>query len=208
MEVDGTTWRTARAVTRPADIGPFGIYSLSTQTGTMAAGIVANSEVFQFRWTEATRVAAIWEIFIANAGSIVAFAAGITRFSVWYGRSWSANGTGGSQATMTLNVNKHRTAYGTLLPFDIRTATTAALGAGTKTLDAIAFGQAVSSVPATSAGSPLLPYGTILFAAQTSTGSGPIVLTRNEGFTIRAQVPITGTWTAGFGVRWSEMTTY
>jgi len=56
-------------------------------------------------------------------------------------KSFSAAGTGGTAATITGNNGKMRTSMGTTLLGEARCASTAALGAGTKTLDSQAIGQ-------------------------------------------------------------------
>lgn len=204
-EVDGTSFRALRTSRRPVDFGALGAYRATMRTGVMAAGLAANAEIFQFRWTDATRLCAITSLRLAGAGSIVAFAAGITIAEAMIARSWTVAGGGGAALTVAANNQKLRTAMGTTLVGEIRGSTTAALTAGTKTLDANPIGSQVSSVQAL-AGVPLWVPGP-LFEAD-AVDSQPIVLAQNEGVIVRATVPATGTWTAAIDVSWIELAAY
>lgn len=210
-EVDGTNFRALRVVNRPVDYGALGFYGISLATGVMAAGLAANAEIFQARWTDATRFAAIFNLGCDGAGGIVAFAAGATKMEAVIARGWSADGSGGTAATITGNNNKLRTSMGTTLFGAIRASSTAALTAGTKTLDSQGVG-AVCSATGVTAGTPLLPHGE-MFVARAECDNHPIILASNgsttsEGVIIRATVPATGTWTGGFSMRWAELTSY
>lgn len=193
-----------RTVQRPDDIGSLGAYSISMTTGVMAAGLAANSEVFQFRWTDATRLCLIRLVRFDGAGGIAAFAAGAYRFEAMIARSFSAAGTGGTAATITGNNQKRRTSMGTTLLGEARCATTAALTAGTKTLDSQGIGAAAGGLTAT-AGDKMSPG--VLFDAEEG-AKYPIILAQNEGVIIRATVPATGTWTGAFTFKWMELTAY
>lgn len=204
-EVDGSLFRALRVTLMPVDYGSLGIYGVSGITGIMAAGLAANAEIQQFRWTDATRLALIYAIDFDGAGGIVAFAAGVTQFSAVIARGWTVAGGGGATLTITGNNQKLRTAMGTTLLGEFRQAATAALTAGTKTLDANPLGSAVSSTGVT-AGTPLSSTQALFNAANAD--NMPIVLAQNEGVIVRATVPATGTWTAGVSWRWAEVTSY
>jgi hypothetical protein len=205
-EVDGTNFRALRIVQRPIDYGVLGFYAMSQQTGTMAAGLTANAEVLQFRWTDATRIAAIFHVACDGGGNDgTAFAAGFTKLEGVVARSWSADGSGGTAATITGNNNKLRTSMGTTLAGAIRISSTAALTAGTKTLDSQGFGATLSGATAT-AGAQIFGPDDIFNAEHSN--HHPLILAQNEGFIVRATVPATGTWTAGLTLRWVELTSY
>ncbi len=174
-------------------------------SGVMAAGLAAGAEVFQFRWTDATRVGLVTKVIIDGAGGIAAFTAGVTRFDAVIARSWSADGSGGTTATITGNNQKMRTSMGTTLLGSTRISSTAALVAGTKTLDSQAIGNAVASVGVV-AGDPVMPPSILIHHDAGS--SCPLVLAQNEGFVIRATVPATGTWTFAVTVEWVELTSF
>ena len=206
QEVDGTTFRAARVTVRPMDYGALGSYRVSGLSGTMAAGLAGNSEVFQFRWTDATRLAVITSVTLDGlSGSATAFTAGFGRVYMTIARNWSADGSGGTSILPVTNDGKMRTSMGTTLVNALRIASTAALGAGTKTLDAVPVGQ-VS-----------LSFGTVVSVQYQDPVDlwhvdpgveHPIVLAANEGFSVRAVVPATGTWQFGITCTWTEVAAY
>lgn len=205
-EVDGTNYRAIRTSLRPLDYGAFGAYRLSLLSGTMAAGLAANSEVWQFRWSDATRLCAVTGVTIDGlAGSATAFAAGLGKLDLLVARSWTADGSGGTPATLTGNNNKERTSMSATLLGAARISSTAALTAGTKTLDAQPIGQAALTFGTTAS----VQYLTRMELFRPDAGvEAPIILSQNEGLVIRATVPATGTWHFGVTVTWTELTDY
>lgn len=211
-EVDGTTFRATRMTPRPVDHGALGSYTFGAFTGIIAAGLAANSELFQFRWADATRFAVIREIRFSASVSTTMFAAGVpVQIDLIKSVSWSVAGTGGTGLTPTTTMKK-RTSMGSSLVAagDIRIATTTGLGAGTKTLEANSLAALMAGGPITAGlnGTIILP-GTTLFCAEVGDGEHPLVLAQNEGFSIRCvAVPATGTWMAAVTVDWTEVTAY
>jgi hypothetical protein len=205
-EVDGTNFRAMRGTLRPIDYGALGSYRMSLLSGTMAAGLAANSEVVQFRWSDATRLCVVTSIiFDGLSGSATAFAAGFGKVDMMVARSWTADGSGGSAATISGNNQKQRTSMGTTLLGAARIASTAALTAGTKTLDSQALGQ-YSATFGTGTSVQWIPQFD-LFHIDPG-GEHPLVLAQNEGFVLRATVPATGTWQFGCTICWTEVTAY
>ena len=141
----------------------------------------------------------------SGGGGIVAFAAGVTNLELMVARSWTVAGGGGTAIALTTNNQKLRSSMGTSLVNDMRVASTAALTAGTKTLDAQPIGSITSSTTAT-AGTPLWPAA-YLYEINENDGM-PIILAANEGIIVRATVPATGTWTASLDVTWMELASY
>lgn len=90
---------------------------------------------------------------------------------------------------------------------DIRIATTAALGAGTKTLESLPMATLAAPGPITaSLNGQIIAPGTVLWEAESANGDHPLLLVNNEGFSIRSvAVPITGTWSIGVAVDWIEL---
>jgi hypothetical protein len=204
--VDGTNYRALRSTLRPIDHGSLGSYRLSMLSGTMAAGLAGNSEVFQFRWSDASRLCVVTSIvWDGLSGSATAFTAGFGKVDVMVARSWTADGSGGTPATITGNNQKQRTSMGTTLLGAARVASTAALTAGTKTLDSQAIGQ-YSAAFGTATSTQWMP-ALDLFHVDPG-GECPLVFAQNEGFVVRATVPATGTWQFGVTVCWTEVASY
>lgn len=205
-EVDGTNYRAMRTTLRPYDYGALGSYRMSLLSGTMAAGLAANSEVFQFRWSDATRICVVTSvIFDGLSGSATAFTAGFAKVDMLVARSWTADGSGGAAAVISGNNAKQRSSMGSTLLGAVRAASTAALTAGTKTLDSQAVGQ-YSAAIGTGTSVQWIPQFD-LFHADPG-GESPLILAQNEGFVIRATVPATGTWQFGATVCWTEVAAY
>ena len=212
-EVGGTTFRALSIQSKPAEYGALGHYQVAAGTGPMSAALAGNSEILQFRWTDATRLAVVTKIRVEGMITTTAFAAGPIFLGAHMARGWSADGSGGAAITMTGNNQKQRTSMGTSLVGAIRVATTGALTAGTKTLDVQPFGSIVShSSAGTGSATPIigsiyLPQNELV---DTDSGDGehPIVLASNEGFVVRAIVPITGVWNLSIRCKWSEVTAY
>jgi len=205
-EVDGTNYRAVRTTLRPIDHGSFGSYRMSQLSGTMAAGLTANSEIFQFRWSDATRLCVVTSVvFDGLSGSSTAFTAGFGKVDMVAARSWTADGSGGTAATITGNNQKLRSNMGTTLLGAARIASTAALTAGTKTLDSQPLGQ-YSMAIGTGTSIQWVPQFD-LFHIDPG-GECPLILAQNEGFVVRATVPATGTWQFGVTVCWTELASY
>lgn len=205
-EVDGTNYRAMRTTLRPLDYGTLGSYRVSGLSGTMAAGLAANAEVFQFRWVDATRLCVVTSVLWDGlSGSATAFAAGFAKVDMVVARSWTADGSGGTTLTLAGNNQKMRSSMNTTLIGGSRIASTAALSAGTKTLDTQAVGQ-YSAAIGTATSTQWIPQFD-LFHADPG-GESPLILSQNEGFVVRATVPATGTWQFGVTVCWTELTAY
>lgn len=192
------------------------MFSMSVVTGAMAAGAGADSEIFQFRWATALPVACyVTEVRVTGMRATTAFvaASGAIDLKMTMARAWTAAGTGGTALTFAASQNQLRTSaqagYATA-----RIATTAALGAGTKTLDTLdaalitthSSGGVGSATPII--GSIYIPEP-VMFLARGAKDSvmlqHALLLGNQEGFVIRATVPATGVWNLGVAVRWIEV---
>lgn len=191
---------------RPLDTygAGYGSYRIAVSTGVMAAGIAGASEFCQFRWTSTTSLALIRRVNLSANALDTAFTAGQCLWSMSVARSFSAAGTGGGTATITTSNGKARTAMATTGLGEIRIATTAALTAGTKTLDAQPVAATRKGV-ANTAWLPIAPEDSYLFDAWGA--PYPIVLAQNEGFVLITTVPATGTWSASISIEWEEVST-
>lgn len=201
-------------IAKPQDYGSLGHYQLGVGTGSIAAGITSNAEIFQFRWSDATRFALIQKVTITGMIATTAFTAGPINIKLTRSTAWTVNGTGGTALTLTdPQLQLRPPLMGATLAADIRVATTAALGAGTKTLDtqdlmliaAHSSGGVGSATPII--GAIYLPMFD-LFECDVSDGEHPLTLSQNEGFSIRVIVPATGVWACGIQVKWAEVAAF
>ncbi|HWB77206.1 MAG TPA: hypothetical protein VG755_19705 [Nannocystaceae bacterium] len=202
LEVDAGT-SALRIDTHPDDDSALGSFGVSLASGNMAAGLAADAEVFFFRWTHPSIVASIQRVRMW-AGGIAEFTAGRYRFELLLARGWSSHSASGTTASMTGDSGKKRVGSASSQVAAIEIASTAALTAGTKAIDA----QGVGSVGGSTRG-----FGS--FAEKLITPSGElfryggeahaIVLRRNEGLVLTATVPASGTWRFGVDVEWCEL---
>jgi len=200
---------------RPEDCGNLGHYLSAVFTGNMAAGAGALSEIVQLRYTGSNKVL-VYDVILEHFRSLgTAFAAGNYLFDFIKSTSWTVDGTGGA----TQVPEKLRTSMAAPT-VTIRVATTAALGAGTKTLNTNAYRTLRGIV---STGVNAMQLGSIGAAANITVGypgsfsmipdfgapnDYPVVLAQNEGLSIRATVPGTGVWEAAFSFRFAEVANY
>lgn len=201
-EVDANS-RALRVNPRPIDVGSLGAYSWDSITGTIAAGAGALSVWLSFRWGDATRTALIRKVRV-GLQSLTGFTAGNGLIDMIIARGFTASDTGGTNATPSGNNQKLKTSFGSTLVTDLRISTTAALGAGTRTLDTAPIASQIFSVNAT-ANSVQLPTADIYLPMD---DGWPVTLVQNEGFLLRATVPATGTWNARARVYWEEVASF
>jgi len=211
-EVSGTLFKSLKVQSMPLDYDVFGHYAYGGLTGVIPAALAANSEIFQFRWADPTRICLINEIKISTAVTTTMFAAGVPQqIDLIKSTGWSVAGTGGTAPTVAATLKK-RTNMGSSLMVagDMRIGTTAALGVGTKTLEAQALATIVQACPITaSLYGGMIPPGTFLFRAGMSDGQHPIALVQNEGISIRSvAIPATGTWQAAISIDWTEVAAF
>src|SRR3990172_12548649 len=90
-------------VAKPQDYGVLGHYRISVVTGTLAAAQAAANQYFQFKWTDATRLALIMAL-ETKFQTLTAFTAATltdhTSLDAFIARSFAAGG-GGTTLTLT-----------------------------------------------------------------------------------------------------------
>lgn len=210
--VDGTAYNALTVTFRPIDYGLLGMFRVAALSGTMTAGLGAASDIFQSRWTDASRIALIWAVSLDGmGGSSTVFTAGFANFSVFVARNWTADGTGGTVMTPVAESQSLRTNMGSSIMGTVRGPTTGALGIGTRTLDTQAIGQITCSI-GVNANVNYIIRTINLFGVRRGIGAGslrqPLVLAYNEGLVVQATVPATGTWQVGVSMFWSEVGIY
>jgi hypothetical protein len=196
----------ARVSGRPMELGARGAYSAAFETGVIAAGIAANSELFQFRFVHASYFALLRTVKCSAAVSTTAFAAGVpVALEARNARAWSTQGTGGTGITFGADDGKKRKDFASTVvgSGDVRIATTTGLGAGTKTLDGTAV-RMLCGQPGTAVAN-IVPPASIVWLRDTS-DEYPFLYENNEGLVIRVvEAPGTGTWKLCVEVEWAEI---
>lgn len=161
-----------------------GSYSMAMKSGLLtliAAKTDTAGHMAAFRNGSATlevivdRIRAKW---VTTTGFTSAQVIGMQLFMA---RSYTAAHTGGTAATITTNNGKKRTAHPTLADIDMRIGDTAALTAGTHTLDAQPFRSDGTQELADGAGVIKKSFE-LLF--EPAPGTGGILLAQNEGFVL------------------------
>lgn len=187
-------------------------FSLGVTTGIIPAALSANSELFQFRNASTTKLARINRITISAAVTTTMFAAGVpVELALIRSSAWSVAGTGGTAvAPAALLKRRSRMDSSAIASGDIRIATTAALGAGTKTLETVALANVLAAGPITaSLDGTIIGPGMVLWQCFAAEDEHPLILGVNEGLSIVAvAVPGTGTWRLGVNVDWGEVAAY
>lgn len=207
----------AHIVAKGDPFGTLGHYRVAVVTGTLAAALAAAAQLFQFKWTDATRFAVIHRVratFLPLTLFTAATLTDATSFGLFVVRSYTAGG-GGTALTLTGNNAKQRASMGTTLVSEIRIASTAALTAAT-TLDAQAVAvslrkpnrvnpAAATEEVITSDAASVLEY-----IPDVARGEHPLVLSSNEGLVIanRTGWPAAGTGILSVELAWSEVSAY
>jgi len=173
------THKAVRMSLRPIEHGAGGFYRLGGASGALA-GAGANTPVFSLRWTSAILNALIfgfqWWWFVSTAFT----AAQIVDHGLYVARGFSTSDSGGTALTPSGNGGKKRTSFPTSGVGDVRISSTAALTAGTRTLDGQhqgARGQWANAVGAA------LPPGVAAFSFRID-DEHPILLAQNEGLVL------------------------
>jgi len=197
----------------PPVVGSGGAYRLGMTSGSMAASLAANAELFQFRYvTAASRVCIVQRVSISiGLHTVVAGAVAQLGVNMAVARAWTAAGSGGTRAVLTGDISQLRTSHATSEVNDAGICTTAALTAGTKTIDhatsnlgAASFSLLTGAATVTMGGQ-LLPDTELLGAF--GPGGHPLVLANQEGFIIRNSPvawPAGALWSFSVQVLWLE----
>lgn len=172
-EVDAT-FRALRVSDRPQEA--IGFYSFGGTSGLLT-GVAAAGPVFSLRNT-GSNLLVIRRVQIGFVTTTAFTTAQGLAYGLLKATSFSASDTGGT-ALFTAGQNKNRTSFTNITSApDVRIASTAALTAGTRTLETVPLAVAAGSSTAVGTVMPLtsiLPH---------EVGDYPFVLASNEGFII------------------------
>lgn len=201
-EIDSTR-RPQRVVIEPnGGSEVLGHYIIGEASGIVATPAAA-AEVFQFRNSHASNLVIVERLVVSMANAAAVTAAQEFGFDVIGASGWSGQGTGGT-ALDTRPKRRRSLTNSSMTAGDIRIATTAALGAGTKTLDTVRL--ATGPGPSTNA---IGAAGPVVYMPEDDIRYPFAILANNEGFVVRNLVTY-ATGSARFHVRvyWREATSY
>lgn len=169
-----STFGALRVNLRPVEVINWNSFGLVSGALT---GVAASGAVFAFRNTGANPML-IRQVWIGFATTTAFTAAQALTYGLFKANNYSASDTGGT-AYYVAGANKHRNSFTNIVSApDIRISSTAALSAGTRTVEASAVGTALG----TSNG-----VGTTMQKAQLidhDAGDYPFYIAQNEGFVI------------------------
>lgn len=189
----------------PVDYGSGGAFHMTSKSGSMAAGLAAASPIYAFRWSSAAMLAVVKRIRIQAWVLGTAFSpAGLATFDLMRASAWTVADTGGVTDTITGdNGNLRRSMPASLLP-ELRHSSTAALVAGTRTLDS----QPMETLVANTGAAVSVPILSPTKLFEKIPGEHPLVLAQNEGFVIQVTMPATGVWAFAVTPEWDEVALY
>lgn len=199
--------RAQRVSLRAIDGTGVGRYRLGFQSGAVtgvAAATATAGHVFAFRWGSSASVALIHRVtarWITIAGFTTAQEVGLDLIRA---TAYSASHTGGTAVVLAAPNLKKRQSHAASVLTDARGPTTAALTAGTHTLDGQPMAFAGASELATGAAVQKTPF-LLDFNCDISLG-GPLELATNEGFIIRNVIAMGAAGTARLSIEvdWTE----
>lgn len=199
QEVDPTK-QAARVTLRPAEC--IGYYSVAGTSGALTA-VAAAGPVFSFRNTGANLLI-VRNVRVGFVTTTAFTAAQGLAYSMVKANSFTASDSGGALLYVA-GSNKHRNAFTNVTsPPDIRIAATAALAAGTRTLETVSMSIAGGTSNAVGASMPI----TDLF--ENDAGDHPLVLAQNEGFIVTNLIAMgaAGVIQLHVGVEYMEASAY
>lgn len=183
-----------------------GHFNLGTTTGAISA-IAAVGQIFAVRWNDQSKLMVLLRLAVSSTCTAFSSGTGADLEAV-RASSYTANASGGTAITPSTTSQMARQT--TMAPSsfnslgEIRVSTTAALTAGTQTLDTAGFGATQLGGIAGYA-SPLIE----LFNCFVN-GQHPIILANNMGFVVRAvtTVPASNTFRYSVQMSWIEVSSF
>jgi hypothetical protein len=172
-------------------------------TSGLLTGVAAGGTLFSLR-NIGTNLLLVRRISIGFITTTAFTAAQGLAFNAFVARGFSASDSGGTQIVLTGSQNKLRTSLPAPTNLDCRIATTAALTAGTRTLDTVALG--VAGGASTGVGTAMSPQNLL----QHDAGDYPLVLANNEGLILANSLAMgaAGVINLHVNIEFAEMTAF
>jgi hypothetical protein len=177
-------------------------------TASLGTAVAATSPLVSFRWGLSNGIALLKRLQLGWTLTTALTAAQRVDFDAIRATGWTASDTGGTASTpITGNSNKKRSAImNTSQLTDLRITSGAALGAGTRTLDAAPFAYLPQGPQP--AANTAFSTGVVLtdLYSETEMAEHPPVFGNNEGFIIRnvTATPAAGAIQLYVVIKWAE----
>ena len=199
QEVD-TAFKAARVSIRPVDV--INWLSYGAASGALT-GVAANGPVFSLRNTGANLLM-VRRLQVGFVTTTAFTAAQGLVYQMLKANGFTVSDTGGT-ALYVAGQNKHRLGFTNITAApDIRISTTAALGAGTRTLETVSMGLAGGTSNGLGTSMPM----TALLSHDT--GDYPVILAQNEGLVITNGIAMgaAGVIQLHVNIEFAEMASY
>ena len=201
------TWAAQRSVLKPDEINGNGFNGGHFRAAGSVAGVTgvaAAGALFSLRWALANSEVLIKRIAVGAQITTAFTTAQAVDFDVVALRAFTAADTGGTAVTPTPGQQKNRTKFnGNSQVSDLRVTSGAALGAGTKTADAQAFGTgAIQQNNTIGSG-----FGLLELYKHDTMAQHPVMFGNNEGFNIRVVTAMGAVGVVRFywAIEWAEV---
>lgn len=215
-EVGSATAQAMHATLKPIPHDTLGHYRVSAVTGTLAAALAANAQLFYLRWTDATRFCVVTS-FRAQFQCLTPFTANtLTDFGFDLHKATAVSaGGGGTDLGASVKTKMRTSMAASLLDTAglMRVATTAGLTALT-TLDALPIVQSLGDTqrvnPTAATEEAVVNNPALSFLPDIARGEYPLVLAQNEGLVLRNRTvwPAAGTGLVQIDISWAEVTAF
>jgi hypothetical protein len=201
-EVDSTL-KAFRVTNRPLEC--LNTISVGAQTGNLTT-IAAAAPLFAFRNLSVNPIV-IKRIGIGVFCGTVFTVAQKIDYALFVARNWTVSDSGGTAIALTGNNAKHRVTHATPTSVDMRIASTAALTAGTRTLDTNSLSQ-IQGIGSAAIGVGVPSGLNNLFSHDAE--DYPLIIAQNEGIAITNQTLMGagGIITLAVNIEFSEVTSY
>jgi hypothetical protein len=207
------TFQAARVALRPLDwqepseAGGGHFYVVGTSG--LLTGVGANGPIFSMRWTDSDHFLVLKRLSVWYVITTAYTAAQYNDFDLIRATAWTVSDSGGSALTAQRKRNAN---MGPSLLGDLRVSTTAALTAGTRTLDGSAVRVNGDGPPNVAAPTATLAVSRPDLALYDNRDFGvhPIVLGANEGLLVRMVTAMgaAGVIRANVMAEWAEVSAY
>jgi hypothetical protein len=187
-----------------------GHYNLCATTGAVAGAVTAAAQVFSVRWNDPSKKMLLERVSVS--GVCAAFSSGVgADLQLVLAHSFTANAGASNKTAIVPSTTSQMSRLSTMAASsfnaygEIAVCTTAALTAGTQTLDTAGVGAAQLQAGAVGYGSGLVDLWN-----RVAYGQHPIVIENNQGFVVSTPTgwASSNSWRISVNMSWIEIAAY